>query len=197
MNDYAKAPVRPCCVASEQEYAIRILLKFIYLDGLGRVQLSREGRVEMSILIEHASVEDAVEILSLQKLAYRSEAEIYNDFGIEPLVQSLEQFQTQFNDHVVLKAVFYETIIGSVRAIEKNCTCYIGKLMVHPNHQNQGIGSRLMNAIEGLFPKSRYELFTGSKSTKNIRLYEKLGYTTFCERTITSDFGLVYLEKRN
>ncbi len=39
--------------------------------------------------IERAIISDAEEILSLQKLAYRSEAEIYNDFNIPPLVQTL------------------------------------------------------------------------------------------------------------
>ncbi|MFD1674071.1 GNAT family N-acetyltransferase [Alicyclobacillus fodiniaquatilis] len=146
--------------------------------------------------IEKASVSDAEEILSLQKLAYRSEAEIYNDFSIEPLVQTLEQLQNQFDDHTVLKAVIDDIIIGSARASEQEGTCYIGKLMVHPDHQNKGIGKMLMNAIENLFPKCRYELFTGSKSGKNIALYEKFGYNTFHEREMTSDFSLVYLEKK-
>lgn len=150
----------------------------------------------MSIIIERASVFDAEEILLLQKLAYRSEAEIYNDFSIEPLAQSLEQLQRQYENHIILKAVIDETIIGSVRANDQDGTCYIGKLIVHPNHQNKGIGKMLMNAIEGLFLKSRYELFTGSKSAKNIALYEKLGYKSFKESLITSDFSLVYLEKK-
>ena len=39
--------------------------------------------------IEQATIEDAQEILALQKLAYTSEAEIYNDFTILPLHQTL------------------------------------------------------------------------------------------------------------
>jgi len=150
----------------------------------------------MSIKIERASVIDAEEILSLQKLAYRSEAEIYNDFSIEPLVQTLEQLQQQFEDYIILKAVADDAIIGSVRAKERDGTCYIGKLMVNPNDQNKGIGRRLMKAIEDYFPHSRYELFTGSRSEKNIALYEKLGYIVLSECSITPDFSLVYLEKK-
>jgi len=40
----------------------------------------------LNILIERATISDAEEILALQKLAYRSEAEIYHDFNIPPLV---------------------------------------------------------------------------------------------------------------
>ncbi|MCD9023465.1 GNAT family N-acetyltransferase [Cohnella silvisoli] len=150
----------------------------------------------MSTKIERASAVDAEEILSLQKLAYQSEAKIYNDFSIEPLVQTLEQLRYQFEDHIILKAVVDGAINGSVRAIEREGTCFIGKLIVNPNDQNKGIGRKLMEAIEDYFPLSRYELFTGSKSVKNIALYEKFGYTVFSERSITPDFSLVYLEKK-
>ena len=151
----------------------------------------------MSFTIEKASIADAEEILILQKLAYRSEAEIYGDFSIEPLAQTLDEFIKQFVDHIILKAEMDGTIIGSVRAYEKNGTCFIGKLIVHPDHQNKGIGKKLMSAIENLFSASRYELFTGYKSEKNITLYEKLGYRIFKSSAITPNFSLVFLEKKN
>ncbi|MFD1954411.1 GNAT family N-acetyltransferase [Paenibacillus thailandensis] len=149
----------------------------------------------MNIHIERACVSDSEEILLLQKLVYRSEAELYGDFSIEPLVQTIEQLQKQFEDHIILKAVDNDVIIGSVRAIEQDGTCLIGKLMVSPSHQNKGIGKMLMHAIEDFFPNCRYELFTGSKSGKNMALYEKLGYKASKVRAVTPDFTLVYLEK--
>lgn len=112
---------------------------------------------------------DAEEILSLQKLAYRSEAEIYNDFSIEPLVQMLEQLQQQFEDHIILKAVVDHAIIGSVRANEREGTCYIGKLMVNPNEKNYGISRRLMKAIEDYFryPVTNCSLEAEAKRTSH------------------------------
>lgn len=66
-------------------------------------------------------------------------------------------------------------IVGSVRAHEDNGTVYIGKLMVHPDQQKRGYGSRLLSAIEECFPCKRYELFTSTRSEDNIRLYKKNG----------------------
>ncbi|MDE2590279.1 MAG: GNAT family N-acetyltransferase, partial [Patescibacteria group bacterium] len=87
-------------------------------------------------------------------------------------------------------------IIGSVRAFVQGNTCYIGRLAVHPDFQNQGIGSQLVNEIENTFKTcTRFELFTGHKSEKNIRLYQKLGYETFKTEKITEQIILVYLEK--
>lgn len=122
---------------------------------------------------------------------------LYNDFSIEPLVQTIEELEQQFKGHIVLKAVMDNVIVGSDRAYEDNGTCYIGKLIVCPAHQNKGIGKNLMYNIKSVFPKIRFELFTGSKSEKNLRLYEKLGYRTFRERIITPDITLIYLEKNN
>jgi len=39
------------------------------------------------MLIEQANVVDAQEILALQKLAYQSEATIYNDYTLPPLME--------------------------------------------------------------------------------------------------------------
>ena len=46
--------------------------------------------------IERATIDDAQEILVLQKLAYTSKAEIYDDFTIEPLHQTLEEIRAEF-----------------------------------------------------------------------------------------------------
>ena len=151
----------------------------------------------MEIAISQAVRSDAEPILALQKLAYLSEALFYNDFNIEPLLQTLEHLQQQFDDHIVLKAVIDERIVGSVRAYERDGTCFIGKLMVDPAYQNQGIGKRLMNHIEALFPHARYEIFTGFRSARNIALYEKLGYQIYLERVSSSHFSLIYLEKKS
>ena len=147
--------------------------------------------------IERAMISDAEEILVLQKLAYRSEAEIYNDFNIPPLVQTLESIEKDFENQYFLKAVMDGKIIGSVRAYTKEGTCYIGRLIVHPDFQNRGIGTDLMNEIERIFNTCRrFELFTGDKSERNLYLYQKLGYKIFKKAKITDQTMVVYLEKK-
>jgi N-acetylglutamate synthase-like GNAT family acetyltransferase len=86
-----------------------------------------------------ATVDDAEEILALQKLAYQSEAERYNDYDIPPLKQTIDEIKEHFRNYVFLKAVSEGAIIGSVRAFEENGTCYINRLAVNPDMQNRGI----------------------------------------------------------
>ncbi len=150
------------------------------------------------MIIKQAEVSNAEEILSLQKIAYKSEAEIYKDFNIAPFIQTLEEIKRDFGNQVFLKAVIQGKIIGSVRAFAKEDSCYIGRFIVHPDFQNQGIGTKLINEIEGVFNLSRrFELFTGHKSEKNIHIYQKLGYRTFKIEKITDNLNFIYLEKIN
>ena len=146
--------------------------------------------------IEKAVITDAHEILKLQILCYQSEAELCNDYSIPPLTQTVEDLKSQFNNHIILKAVDQNIIIGSARAFQKDDTCYIGRIIVHPNYQNRRIGQTLMKEIENCFNKIKiYELFTGSKSVKNIYFYKKLGYSIFKTEKLNNQVDLVYLEK--
>ncbi|MCL2790614.1 MAG: GNAT family N-acetyltransferase [Desulfobulbus sp.] len=140
---------------------------------------------------------DMEEILKLQHLAYLSEALIHGDYTIQPLVQTEDEIMNEYRTNVFLKAVLDGKIIGSVRAREENGTVYIGKLMVHPDRQGNGLGKRLLMAIEQEFPNRRYELFTSCKSDRNLHLYEIAGYVRFREETDRSGISFAYLEKRN
>ena len=149
-------------------------------------------------MIDKALYEDLEEILALQKLAYRSEAEICNDFSIPPLTQTLEGIRKDYQNQTILKMVVDGKIIGSVRAYEKDGVCYIGKLIVHPDQQNKGFGKCLMNGIEESFSDCRkYSLFTGKTSVRNLYLYDKLGYTIVGEEFVNDNLTFVYLEKEN
>ncbi len=146
--------------------------------------------------IESAHVRDAEAILDLQKLAYQSEAAIYNDYSIPPLTQTLEEMSADFEGNIFLKASDEGKIIGSVRGRPSRGTCFIGRLIVHPAHQGKGLGTSLMHAIEKRFPEAeRFELFTGHRSEGNLRLYARLGYRAFKSEKVSDTLDLVYLEK--
>ena len=150
------------------------------------------------IILERADVSDADEIVKLQKLAYISEAEIIDDFTIPPLKQSVDEIVSEFDSQSFLKVVYENKIVGSVRCYLKDRTCYIGKLIVHPQYQNSGIGTILLYEAENQFRETeRFELFTGQKSEKNLYIYQKNGYRSFKNEVVSEKLTLVYLEKIN
>ena len=152
----------------------------------------------MDTTIIEARREDAAELLALQKKCYQQEAEIYNDYQIAPLTQALASMHADLEQLVFLKLLSAEKIIGSVRAQIEQGTGKIGRLIVHPDYQNRGLGRQLMNAIEvKLAEVDRYELFTGHRSLKNLTFYQKLGYAEFRREPVNPKVTLVFLEKIN
>jgi GNAT superfamily N-acetyltransferase len=74
---------------------------------------------------------------------------------------------------------------------------FIGRLMVVPDRQRQGIGSVLMEAIEGAAPAGTeaYALFTGAASAATLSYYRRRSYVEI-ERRVTDDgVPVVVLER--
>ena len=150
----------------------------------------------MNVILERAASDDAAEILALQKLAYQSEAAIYDDYTIPPLTQMLEEIVEDLKRQTFLKATMEGRIVGSVRAYMQEGTCFVGRLVVDPKFQNQGIGTRLLREMEAVFGQTeRFELFTGHRSERNLYLYQKLGYRPYRNSKATDALTIVYLEK--
>jgi RimJ/RimL family protein N-acetyltransferase len=146
--------------------------------------------------VSHATTGDAQDILALQHLAYQTEAARYDDDTLPPLLEHLADLLARFGDRRFLKAVEADQIIGSVRGYQEGDTCFVERLIVHPDCRRQGIGTTLLTEIESLFPTARrFELFTGTKSESNIRLYERLGYRAFRHEPVNEMVTLVFMEK--
>jgi GNAT superfamily N-acetyltransferase len=149
------------------------------------------------VKIQLANFKDLPEVLKLQKLAFQSEAKMLNDYSISPLTQTLEELEYEFA-HCIILIVIEEScnkIIGSIRAFENLDRVFVGKLMVHPQYQNKGLGSRLLKAIESYFSDKIFELRTTSKSLKNIYLYTKVGYSEFKREKEENNLTFIYFQK--
>lgn len=165
-------------------------------DSRGLWVINVYKKEEGCFTIKRAERGDLEEILQLQYLAYQSEADLFGSRDIPPLKQTLQEVEEEFDSGIILKMTDENNvIIGSVRAREREGTVYIGKLMVRPDHRGRGLGTRLLTEIEGCFPGKRYELFTSTRSKDNIRLYERLGYTIFDQKSVTDELQFVYMEK--
>lgn len=147
--------------------------------------------------ISEAMIDDALKILALQRHAYLNGAVLSHDFRIPPLTETLEDIHREFERQVFFKAVTDSRIIASARAMLQDETCYISRVIVHPDLQNSGLGAQLMARVEARFPDAaRFELFTSEKNERNLKFYAKLGYCEFKRIERESDrTELVYMEK--
>ena len=83
----------------------------------GNRRMPNHATPDHRVLIGRAGLDDAEEILDLQKLAYISEAELYDDYSIPPLVQTRQDIRDEFGNHIFLKSVENGRVIGLVRGL--------------------------------------------------------------------------------
>jgi len=147
--------------------------------------------------------EDAGEVLTLQRAAYVTEAQAHDDLSLPPLRQSLGDLTAELADPDVLAVGWRDDagrLAAAVRArvsIVAPLVADIGRLTVVPDRQGQGLGTRLLAAVEEKLPSGITELrmFTGERSTANLRLYTRLGYAEAHREKTPAGYSLVHLRK--
>ncbi|QNP76025.1 GNAT family N-acetyltransferase [Streptomyces roseirectus] len=153
----------------------------------------------MSVTISGATEQDAEQIFRLQYLCFQSEAALYGNYRIDPLVQSLDSVREELTTDCVFVARLGEEVVGSVRGhITDDGAASIGKLCVHPRLQGHGIGARLLRAAEAALAEERgakrFRLHTGHRSEG--RLYKKVGYETVGTSEGADGVPMIVLEKQ-
>ncbi|MBK3644420.1 MULTISPECIES: GNAT family N-acetyltransferase [Streptomyces] len=154
----------------------------------------------MSVTISVATEQDTEQIFKLQYLCFQSEAALYGNYRIDPLVQSLESVRQEVAADCVFVARLGEEVVGSVRGrVTEDGSASIGKLCVHPRLQGHGIGARLLRAAETALVEERgakkFRLSAGHRSEGNLRLYRRVGYETVGTSEGTDGVPMIILEK--
>ncbi|NUR84270.1 MAG: GNAT family N-acetyltransferase [Nonomuraea sp.] len=150
----------------------------------------------LRVRIERAEAADAGEILTVQRAAYVTEAQLYGDPFIAPLVESAEQVRKAIGNALVLKAVDGGRIVGSVRGQLAGTTCLVGRLVVAPDQQGRGVGTALLEALhEQLAEANAFDLFTGHLSEGNLRLYRRMGYRETHRERMDDHLTMVHMRR--
>lgn len=129
-----------------------------------------------SIELAPLTAADAGEVLTIQRAAFVSEALIYGSADMPPLTQTLEEVEFELLDADGWTARVNGRLVGVIRTREADDLLLIGRIAIAPDMQGEGIGRALLDAAEGHSTAAEAELFTGSLSEANIRLYQRCGY---------------------
>lgn len=157
-----------------------------------------DDRVTQPFGVVRLSDVHAGEVLTLQRAAYVPEAQRYRDPDLPPLVETLDELTAALASPSVVALGVREDhrLVGAVRVRIADDVAHLGRLVVAPDRQGQGIGSALLTACESALPAEVREirLFTGDRSAATIRLYERFGYLRQGE-TPEGTHSLVHLTK--
>ncbi|GAA4395368.1 GNAT family N-acetyltransferase [Tsukamurella soli] len=143
---------------------------------------------------------DAGELLTLQRAAYVTEAQAHGDLALPPLTQTLDQLTAELASDA-LDAFGLRTRAGRLVAAVRLVTTAdgaivdLGRLVVAPDLQGRGLGSRLLrHALAGLAGSgTRVRLFTGERSAANLRLYARFGFAETHRSPSGAGYDLVHM----
>jgi ech hydrogenase subunit C len=187
----------PGCAARPESIIDGVITALGVLENKRRQLASMDGAIDQMV-VSDAGAEDLPEILALQKIAYRSEAEIYQNFGLAPLRQTEVEIERDYTTKLFLKLVVNGKIVGTVRADREGESREISRLAVHPYFRRRGLGKQLLQAIEGRLATSgakRLFAFTWFQSARNINLFTGAGYRIYKTEDVSEDMTYVYVEK--
>jgi tRNA (guanine37-N1)-methyltransferase len=121
---------------------------------------------------------DAGEILTLQRACWLQEQQANPGVEIPALHESLDDVRRWLTEWTVLTLRRDGRLVGAARARSEEDVWEVGRLMVAPDLQGQGLGRLLLEAVESAAPPGARScvLFTGAGSTDNLRLYKRAGY---------------------
>nr|WP_314843240.1 GNAT family N-acetyltransferase [uncultured Microbacterium sp.] len=136
----------------------------------------QQDRLGSDVVVNRIGERDAGEVLTLQRAAFVSEARIYGSADMPPLTQTLAEVEAELRSGDGFTARLDGRLVGAIRFVESDGVLLIGRIAIAPDIQGQGIGRTLLEAAERSSSAAEAELFTGSLSEANIRLYEACGY---------------------
>lgn len=150
------------------------------------------------VVISQVEDADLGEILTVQRAAFVTEAQVVGNISIPPLTETLSEMRYELRTGVVMiKATMGHRIVAAGRARRKGGDFEISRMAVAPDLQSRGLGRKILVALEGMAPEgvTRLTLYTSATSLRNRALYERAGYNF--DRIEEANFGnaLVHMVK--
>ncbi|BAZ28792.1 hypothetical protein NIES4074_12260 [Cylindrospermum sp. NIES-4074] len=151
----------------------------------------------MDIQIRLAKSEELKEILELQAKSLRTASAEYNPIQIESLVRSQASARVKY-DEIWFVADYEDKVVGFASLLLGEPT--ISGVFVHPDFMRQGIGTRLLEAIEKTAVDKKYEILYVVSSLTAVNFYQTRGYQFIRKSGFSSEANVwipcVSLEKR-
>lgn len=154
----------------------------------------------MDIELVKAGIDDANDLLNIQRKCFKPLYERYHDDPGSPYTESIERMLlkiAQING-AYYKIIYQGTTIGGIRVYEKEKGHFrLGIMYVLPEYQGKGIGQKSIAMAENLSPEAEsWELDCPEDLEINRHCYEKAGYKlTGKIETVNDKLNLVYYFK--
>ncbi len=155
----------------------------------------------MKVELILADRSDAETIWRMQKKAFASLLEKYQDFETNPGNETLERVERRLaqKETFYYRIVLDEETVGAIRVYDPHDNALrkrISPLFVLPEYRGRGIAQAAIREAERIHGDTHWNLETVLQEAGNCRLYEKMGYRqTGARRVVNERMTLVDYEK--
>lgn len=141
-----------------------------------------------------AKSQDALVLTSISKRAFHSDLEVGSTQPGGPPGYQSHKFHIKMAAQKHLYTFYQnELIIGGAILFKNETNLYIGRIFIDPEHFRKGLGIKLMELIENLYPDVvSFSLETPLWNIRTNNFYRKLGYKLEKE-----DKEFAYYRKKN
>lgn len=137
----------------------------------------------------------ANEVLNVQLLSYKVEAELIDFFELPPLKDTVESLQQ--SGEVFYGFYIKEELSGIISIKIEEGVMDIHRLFVHPKDFRKGIARKLLDFVQNIRKEFQTIIVsTGSKNTPAINFYKKNGFVQKKEIMVDEGLTLTMLEKK-
>ena len=148
--------------------------------------------------IDLVTDDHAGELLTVQRAAFVTEAQHYDNPHLPVLTQTLEELRADLArpEVVTLGAWVGHRLVGSIRVEVEDQKANLGRFAVVPDLQGRGLGTDLLMQVLNYLPEQISEvwIFTGKDTKQNLDMYAKNGFEHQYDEH-TGDLTYAYLRK--
>jgi GNAT superfamily N-acetyltransferase len=152
--------------------------------------------VELRLVRTH--VDEAEELLEIQKKAFADDLKKYQDHESSPVNEPIDSLMKKIESFHHYTIRLNRDIIGGVDIRNLGEGNYrLNRIFLSNEVQGKGFGTKIMELIEMEFPLAcEWSLDTPHLSTRNQHFYEKIGYKRVGEHLVSDKLILIDYVKR-
>lgn len=144
-----------------------------------------------------ATLDDMHELLELQRRAYAPAFGSLDWTDESPLDETLEHLCQEFRRCTIYKVQNAEgQIIGSIRGNVADGSLWMGRMMVHPDYQGQGIGRFMFYEIQRLMPHRQAWFWACLQMSATYNFYLRQGFKPTGILNENPKLTWIYMEKK-
>lgn len=139
---------------------------------------NQDWALPQGVSLRRALVQEAGRILVLQRCCWSQVAIQNNSLSVPALHESIEELRAWIQDWEVIVAEQDHRLIAAARGRKRGSKWEVGRIMVAPDWEGQGLGRWILAQCENLAPGECTScfLYTAPGNARGIEIYKRAGY---------------------